>query len=161
MIESQTARPGRFTGAAEFAVTAGEAVARYGLVLVVGWIGALKFTAYEAEAIVPLVAHHPLMAWLYEIVGVRTFAGALGVVEVGTALLIATRPLWPRASAAGSALAALLFLGTLSFLLTTPASATGGFPFLSADVGQFLLKDVVLLGASLWTFGEATRATHH
>jgi hypothetical protein len=30
----------------------------------------------------------------------------------------------------------------------------GGFPALSAAVGQFLLKDVVLLGAATWSLGE-------
>ena len=34
-----------------------------------------------------------------------------------------------------------------------------GFPFLSAMVGQFLIKDVVLLAASVWTAGEALRAS--
>ena len=63
--------------------------------------------------------------------------------------------------AVGSALAILLFLGTLSFLFTTPGVAdagAGGFPALSMT-GQFLLKDLVLLGASVWTLGEALRAT--
>jgi hypothetical protein len=36
-------------------------VLRYGLVLVVGWIGLMKFTGYEANGIQPLVAHSPLM----------------------------------------------------------------------------------------------------
>ena len=39
----------------------GEAILRYGLVLVVAWIGAMKFTAYEAAGIQPLVANSPLM----------------------------------------------------------------------------------------------------
>jgi len=34
--------------------TAGHLILRYGLVLVVGWIGAIKFTAYEAAGIHPL-----------------------------------------------------------------------------------------------------------
>jgi len=154
-----TVRSGLATAVRDRAETVGQAATRYGLALVVGWIGALKFTAYEAEAIVPLVTHHPLMSWVYDVLGVSSFAAVLGVVEVGAALLIALRPLWPAASAAGSALAALLFLGTLSFLVTTPGVTTGGFPFLSVDGGQFLIKDVVLLGASLWTFGEAVRAS--
>lgn len=33
-----------------------------------------------------------------------------------------------------------------------------GFPFLSGMVGQFLIKDVVLLAASVWTAAEAWRA---
>ena len=37
---------------------------RYGLVVVIGWIGALKFANYEAHQIVPLVANSPFMGWL-------------------------------------------------------------------------------------------------
>jgi uncharacterized membrane protein YkgB len=36
------------------------------LVLVLGWIGAMKFTAYEATGIQGLVASSPLMSWLYK-----------------------------------------------------------------------------------------------
>jgi hypothetical protein len=65
----------------------------------------------------------------------------------------------PRWSAVGSAMAILLFLGTLSFLFTTPGvTAAGGFPVLSVLPGQFLLKDLVLLGASLWTLGDSLAA---
>jgi uncharacterized membrane protein YkgB len=50
-----------------------------------------------------------------------------------------------------------MFLTTLSFLLSTPGwePSLGGFPALSRAVGQFLLKDVVLLGAAIWSLGEA------
>ena len=40
-------------------------VSRYGPVLVIFWIGAMKFTAYEANGIQPLVANSPIMGWLY------------------------------------------------------------------------------------------------
>jgi uncharacterized membrane protein YkgB len=43
----------------------GSLVLRYGLVLVIGWIGVMKFTEYEAKGIQPLVAHSPLMGWMY------------------------------------------------------------------------------------------------
>jgi uncharacterized membrane protein YkgB len=36
---------------------------RYGLVLVIAWIACMKFTAYEANGIQPLVAHSPLLSW--------------------------------------------------------------------------------------------------
>lgn len=49
-------------------------------------------------------------------------ASALGSLEIIAAILIAIRPLWPHISAAGSALAIVLFIGTLSFLFTTPVS---------------------------------------
>jgi len=53
-----------------------------------------------------------------------------------------------------------MFFTTLSFLFSTPGviESSLGFPALSAVPGQFLIKDVVLLGAALWTTGEALRA---
>src|SRR5262245_20399793 len=83
----------------------GRALARYGLCVVVGWIGLMKFTEYEAEGIRLYVSNSPLMSWVYGPLSVRGFSAMLGVVEVTIAVLIAARPLWPRASALGSALA--------------------------------------------------------
>ena len=140
----------------------GRELARYGLVVVVGWIGLMKFTAHEAEGIRPLVAHSPLTCWVYEPMSVQGFSAVLGVVEVAIALLIAARPFSPRASAFGSALAVGMFLTTLRFLVTTPgvwAAEAGGFPALSGAPGQFLIKDLALLGFSLWSLGEAWKAS--
>src|SRR5215468_10219241 len=136
----------------------GRGLARYGLAVVVAWISLMKFTAYEAKGTRPFVAHSPLMSWVYGLMSVRGFSAVLGVVEVAIALLIAARPFWPRASALGSALAVGMFLTTLSFLVTTPGvwePSLGGFPALSAIPGQFLIKDLALLGIALWTLGEA------
>src|SRR5262249_15989037 len=92
----------------------GRELARYGLVGVgVGWVGLVKFTAYEAEGISGFVANSPLMSWVYGLMSVRGFSAVLGVVEVAIALLIAARPYSPRASALGSALAVGMFLTTL------------------------------------------------
>jgi len=135
----------------------GALVLRYGLVLVIAWIGLMKFTEYEAKGIEPLVAHSPLMGWMYGFLTVRAFSDALGVVEVAIVILIGLRHWSAKASALGSGGAVLMFLTTLSFLLSTPGwePSLGGFPSLSALPGQFLLKDVVLLGAAIWSFGES------
>ncbi len=134
---------------------------RYGLVLVLLWIGGMKFTAYEAEGISGLVANSPLMSWAYQILGNRPFSAAVGVTELVIAVLIAARPYSAKTSAIGSLLAIGMFLTTLSFMLSTPGvvEPSQGFPILSVVPGQFLLKDVVLLGASIWTAGEALRAS--
>jgi reactive chlorine resistance protein C len=140
----------------------GRQLARYGLVVVVAWIGLMKFTAYEAEGIRPFVANSPLMSWVYRPLNVGSFSAVLDVVEVGIALLIAARPFSPRACVLGSAVAVLMFLTTLSFLVTTPGvwePSLGGFPALSAIPGQFLIKDLALLGISLWSLGEAWQAS--
>jgi uncharacterized membrane protein YkgB len=135
----------------------GHHIVRYGLALVLMWIGAMKFTTYEATGIQPLVANSPVMGWLYEIFSVQALSALLGVTEITGAAMIALRPVSAVAAAAGSALAAGMFLVTLSFLLSTPGwePTAGGFPALSVVPGQFLLKDVVLLGAAVWSLGEA------
>lgn len=141
--------------------TVSAALARYGLVVVIAWIGALKFTEYEAKGIAPLVSESPLMSWIYDFLPVTTFSALLGVVELATALLIAVKPWWPRLSAIGSAIAVGLFTTTLSFLFTTPGvfeASAGGFPVLSST-GQFLIKDVALLGIAAWTLTDAIRSS--
>src|SRR5271165_2135538 len=98
----------------------GRAILRWGLVLVVGWIGAMKFTAYEAMGIQPLVAHSPIVGWMYDFLSVRSFSTMLGFIEIGTAVLVSLRSVSPKASAIGSILAMGLFATTLSFLISTP-----------------------------------------
>ena len=138
----------------------GLVIARYGLVIVLLWIGGMKFTAYEAEGIKPLVANSQLMSWAFGIMSVTAFSAGLGVIEIALGVLIALRPLWPMGSALGSVLAVGMFLTTISFLFTTPGwePSLGGFPALSAMPGQFLLKDIVLLGVALLSAGEAFEA---
>ncbi len=133
-------------------------MSRYALVVVLAWIDFGKYVKMEARV---LIEHSPLMSWIYHVLGVGTVAAALGTAEIAAAVLIALRPVWPTISAVGSAMAVVLFCGTVSFLFTTPGLAVGhlaGIPILGAQPGQFLLKDLVLLGVALWTLGEALGA---
>ena len=134
--------------------------ARYGLVIVIAWYGGLKFMHYEAEGVAPLVSASPFMGWLYDIFSVYTFSALLGIFELTTAVLLAIKPWRPRESALGSLLAIVLFASTISFMATTPGvfeASQGGFPALSV-VGGFLMKDIALLGISVWTLTDALRA---
>ncbi len=56
----------------------GEIVLRYGLVLVIFWIGCLKFTAYEAQGIQNYASNSPLMSWLYRFLDVRKLFPGIG-----------------------------------------------------------------------------------
>lgn len=134
----------------------GEFLLRYGLVLVLGWIGAMKFTAYEAEGIKPLIETSPLMSWMYKFLSIQATSNVIGVAEITAAVLIAIRPISARFSAIGSVLAVFTFLATLTFLFSLPGweKSLGGFPALSGS-GGFLLKDIVLLAASLWTLSDS------
>ncbi|MPZ21418.1 MAG: DUF417 family protein [Luteitalea sp.] len=139
----------------------GGAVLRYGLVAILLYLGTFKFTVEEAKAIEPLVANSPLFSWLHAALGMRGISNVIGVAEIVIAALIAARPVSPMASALGSLLSIGMFLSTLSFLLSTPDlwHFAEGYPLpVTNDAGWFLMKDVFLLGAAVWTAGEALRS---
>ncbi len=75
----------------------GAFVLRYGLVLILFWIGGLKFTEYEAKRIEPLAANSPFLAWAYHLLGLQKFSALLGVSEILFGILIALRPAFPKA----------------------------------------------------------------
>jgi len=122
------------------------------------WVGGMKFTAYEAKGITPFVANSPLLSWMHPTFGVQGTSYVFGVYEIAAGLLILARWMSPRYSAIGGAMAVVTFVATLSCMLTTPgvaAQEAGGFPALSAEIGQFLAKDIVLLAASLFILGDS------
>ncbi len=83
----------------------GREIVRWDLVVVLTWIGAMKFTAYEAMGIQPLVAHSPLVSWMYDFLSIRSFSALLGCIEITTSALLGLRYVSPIASAAGNLLA--------------------------------------------------------
>lgn len=161
---------------------------RLGLVIVLLWIGGLKFANYEADGIVPLVANSPLMSFFYhhpapeyrrymnkegelipahqqwnESNGTYSFSHGLGVVIILIGVLIASYPLLPDVSAAGSFLLILMACTTLSFLVTTPeawvpalGAATHGFPYLSGT-GRLIIKDGIMLGGAVVTLADSAK----
>ena len=144
----------------------GDRVSRFGIealrfsgATVLGWIGAMKFTAYEAGAIQGLVASSPLTSWLYDVLSVQGASNLIGSIEIATALLIVLGAKFPKAALAGALAAAFTFLLTISFLFTAPGweASLGGFPALSVVPGQFLLKDIVLLAGAIFLAGNALK----
>ncbi len=136
-------------------------VARYGLVIVIAWFGAMKFTSYESQGISHWVANSPLMSWTYDIMSIDAFGRLNGSIELIVAALLAVKPWFPKASVVGGIFASLFFLTTLSFMITTPGvgeASAGGFPILSAD-GEFLMKDIANLGLALWLLADSIDAT--
>jgi uncharacterized membrane protein YkgB len=136
-------------------------VARYGLVIVLAWFGAMKFTSYEAQGISHWVAASPLLSWTYNIMSIDAFGRLNGSIELIVAALLAVKPWFPRASVVGGVFAVLFFVTTLSFMITTPGvgeASAGGFPILSVD-GEFLMKDIANLGLALWLLADAIEAS--
>lgn len=131
------------------------------LVIIYFWFGGMKFTQYEANGLEDLVQSSFVIGWMYDVFSVRGFATFLGFVELTIGVLIAGRLFSPKLSVVGGLLSCGLFLTTLSFMLTAkgvfgPTELT--FPAISVMPGQFLLKDVGLLAASVLVVGESLSA---
>lgn len=159
-MNTQTIHPRHASAAATPGVrleAAGEALIRATIAIVLGWVGAMKFTGYEAGAIEGLVASSPFTSWLYGFLSLQGAANLIGTVEIATAVLLIVGAWSARASVIGAAGSVLTFLVTGSFLLSAPVweATLGGFPYLSVVPGQFLLKDLVLLAAALFLLGRS------
>lgn len=123
----------------------GVILARFGLIVVLLWIGGLKVYKYEADGIVPFVANSPTMSFLYrypapdykdhmnpegkfvpenrawhERNGTYLFSYGLGAVICLYGLMLALNPWYPGIAAVGGFMVAIMSLVTLSFLITTP-----------------------------------------
>ena len=129
----------------------GAIVLRYSLVLFFVGFGLLKFTAQEASDVHPMIANSPALFWINHLFDVQHGSDFIGVIEIALGALMAIRPLNAKLSAIGSLGTAFALCVTLSFLFTTPGLA-------ASDQG-FIVKDLTLLGAALWTAGEALVAS--
>jgi uncharacterized membrane protein YkgB len=128
------------------------ALLRWALAVIFLWFGGMKFTAYEAAGIAPFIEHSPIMSWLHALLGVQGASYVIGVIELSTAASLIIGAFHPVFSALGAAMSVATYIFTLTFFLSTPGVAeptAGGFPAIAAMPGQFLLKDLVLLAASL------------
>lgn len=128
------------------------AMLRWALALIFLWFGCMKFTSYEAHGIAPFIANSPVLGWMHTAFGIQGASYAIGVLELATCAMLVIGSMVPIASALGAAMSTTTYLITLTFFITTPGVAepmAGGFPAISAVPGQFLLKDIVLLAASV------------
>lgn len=129
---------------------AGSVISRWSLVLFFLGFGLYKFTAQEAAAVAPLLAHSPVFFWAIPALGQQGASNLVGVLEIAFAALIAMRHVKRRWSGYGSLATGAALVVTLSFLFTTP--------HLDPALTGFIIKDLTLLGAALWTAGEAFAA---
>ncbi|MBQ4876412.1 DUF417 family protein [Pseudoalteromonas luteoviolacea] len=139
-----------FTNSINFMHKVGQGTALLGVVLPLLLIGVLKFTPTEVEALKPVINGTPWLTWLYAVFGFEGASYFLGVVEIITATLLIMSVWSVRAGIMGGAMGTVTFLVTVSTLLVLPIGEDkeGGLPFLNF-LGQFLIKDVALLGISI------------
>jgi len=130
------------------------AILRWVMVVIFVSFGMQKFTPQSAEGIAQFITHSPFVSWL-QIFGLRGEAYVLGVVELTIAALLAAGAFSPILSAAGALMGVVTFAVTWSFFFTTPGVVKWSWstdPMAWNLTGEFLFKDIVLLGVCVLLF---------
>lgn len=132
---------------------------RWSMVLIFVLFGYAKWFEYEAQALIPLLSHSPILSWMHVAFGVQGASYALGVAEWTIGLGLIAGAWLPRVSVLASAGSAITFLTTLTLVFSTPGAweaSAGGFPAMGGAT-SFLIKDLILLGASLVLLKDSLR----
>lgn len=120
-------------------------------IIVLLWIGILKFTPSEAMAIKGYVSNSFLMSWLYSVTSLQGVSNIIGIYEIITAILLIASFWNKKMGLIGGYLSAIIFLTTLSFLITTPGIWKVSEGVVVTDF--FVLKDIAFLAVSLQIIG--------
>ena len=116
------------------------AIQAFPVVLVLLWIGGMKFTELEAKGIEALVASSLLMSWMYQVWDVQTTSNLIGIYDLIALVLVVLSLfyrafLWPAVVMSGA-----VFVVTQTFLLSWNAALTADT--LLSTGGHFLIKDL-------------------
>ena len=125
---------------------------RAAMVIIFLFFGYQKWFEYEVERLVPYISNGSLIFWLYPALGMRCATWFLGASEwtFGTLLFLG---FWNKKLGIFGALgSSATFISTVTIIPFMPDgwdAAAGGFPAMTGNV-PFLMKDVVLLAASIY-----------
>ncbi len=130
-------------------------ILRYGLGLVIIWLGFLKFKNSEADYTYQLISGGYL-SWVLQYLTPYALNQIVAYLQIVIGVLIMLKPISRSLSFWGGLAAVIMLLFSVSMLFTSNVVwQTGyGFPELS-KVGQTILKDFVLFGAAAWCVGDS------
>lgn len=125
---------------------------RAAMVVIFLFFGYQKWFEYEAQVLIPYISNGPLIFWLYTLFGIQGASWFLGISEWLFGALLFWGFWDKRAGILGAIGSTATFVGTVTIIPFMPdgwAPSAGGFPAMAGNV-PFLMKDVVLLAASLY-----------
>jgi uncharacterized membrane protein YkgB len=135
--------------------TLGVFILRYGLGIVIIWLGFLKFKNFEANYTRELISSG-YMSWLLKYITPYALNHIVAYIQIVVGIFIMLKPISRVLSFWGGVVAAIMFSFSISLLFSSNIVwlIGYGFPELS-KIGQTVLKDVVLLGAAAWCVGDS------
>jgi uncharacterized membrane protein YkgB len=126
---------------------------RGSMVLIFVLFGYQKWFEYEAQVLIPYISNGPLISWLYPAFGIRGGSWFLGVAEWLFAILLFLGFWNKKLGTLGALGSVATFFATVTIIPFMPngwEASAGGFPAMAPDTVAFLMKDVVLLAASVY-----------
>ena len=119
-------------------------------VLVLLWIGGMKFTLLEAQGIEPLVASSPLMSWMYSLWDLQMTSNLIGIYDLIALSLLLLSLKYKSLLLPAIAMSGAVFVVTQTFLFSWDAA-------LSSDTilttgGHFLIKDIWYISNLIWLY---------
>jgi uncharacterized membrane protein YkgB len=125
---------------------------RASMVIILLFFGYSKWFSYEAQGLIPLISHGPLIFWLYPVFGIRGAGRFLGTSEWVFCVLLFSGFWNKKLGILGALGACFAFISTISIIPFLPGAweqSAGGFPAMT-DMVAFLMKDIGLLALCLY-----------
>lgn len=110
------------------------------VVLVLLWIGGMKFTLLEAKGIEALVSSSPLMSWMYNVWDLQTTSNLIGVYDLIALTLVILAIFNQKLLVPSVLMSGAVFAVTQTFFLSWPAALSS--ETLLSTGGHFLIKDL-------------------
>ncbi len=115
-------------------------IAAFPVILVLLWIGGMKFTEIEAKGIESLVSTSPFMFWMYDIWDVQTTSNLIGVYDLIAAVLVLGSVFKPKLFIPAALMSGAVFAVTQTFLFSVDGALSAQTIF--SATGHFLIKDL-------------------
>ena len=110
------------------------------VLLVLTWIGAMKFMDFEAKGIEALVQSSPLMSWMYQVWDLQTASNIIGIYDLVAVVILIIAIYRSRFLTPAVLMSGAVFIVTQTFLISWDAS-TSTDTILTTG-GHFLIKDL-------------------
>jgi uncharacterized membrane protein YkgB len=128
------------------------------VILVLLWIGGMKFTLLEAKGLEDLVSSSPLMSWMYNIWDLQTTSNLIGIYDLIAMTLVILAIFKQQLLMPAVLMSGAVFVVTQTFFLSWPAALSS--ETLLSTGGHFLIKDLWFI-ANLFILTILIRSNKH
>ena len=125
------------------------------VLLVLLWIGGMKFTLLEAQGIEALVKSSPLMSWLYNFFSIQATSNIIGVYDLIAVVLLILAMYLPKLTVPAILMSGMVFVVTQTFLISFSGSLSS--ETLLSTTGHFLIKDLWFLACLFFYYSAVIK----